>query len=474
MGDNTYRYRYIAIYIFEMASLQPLLQYYRVWLAIVQQKTPFSRASMAWVALLRWVWFHMTVRNSQKVKPTTIRKAKTSAKAKTKLSSKSKSLVLDQLPVTRHSVMTVTRFGRLFGAICAIVLLLYGSLSHAYVAYTECDPNSQICDVGHPNVLNGTLRVALAQVSSNSTTTLEQNAAKHAEWVQRAATEGARVVLFPELSMTGYFTQSVANLALNTSFQIANERLRNAEDVVAAACKRNNIYAIIGIPVFIANITQENPRPWYNTALVIGPSGTKEYRQAKLYPCCSQDGQAGEWLDIFNITNFDGTTIPVATQICFDDFHPEIVRLQSMSGAQVLFYMSWESDVSMEMKLSLGDKLGSAQAVVPAHAAMNQLYIIQVNAGALVDNMITEWNTGYDGGPVTGGSHGQSRVVDPSGRVLEQGRVFGQQLLIHDLDLTLCFGAKQRMGLAGLTSKLFSKMWAEGMKTVGNRMKIDW
>ena len=48
--------------------------------------------------------------------------------------------------------------------------------------------------------------------------------------------------------------------------------------------------------------------------------------------------------------------IPVATQICFDDFHPEIVRLQAMKGAQILFYMSWESDVSVEEKLSLGDK----------------------------------------------------------------------------------------------------------------------
>jgi hypothetical protein len=43
----------------------------------------------------------------------------------------------------------------------------------------------------------------------------------------------------------------------------------------------------------------------------------------------------GEWVGTFNITNVDGTIIPVATQICFDSYFPEIFRLQSIQGAQV-------------------------------------------------------------------------------------------------------------------------------------------
>lgn len=308
-------------------------------------------------------------------------------------------------------------------------------------------------------------------MASNTTDTLEVNTAKHVAWVARAAAEKARVVLFPELSLTGYFAESVVALAgANGSAAVANARLRAAEDQIAAVCKEHSIYAIVGIPVFISDVDPaSDPRPWYNTALVIGPTGKKEYRQAKLYPCCEQDGHAGRWLDVFNITNFDGSVVPVATQICFDDFHPEIVRLQSMSGAQVLFYMSWESDVSLEQKLSLGDKLGSAQAVVPAHAAINQIFIVQTNAGALVDTMVSEGRPGAGGG-----SHGQSRVVDPNGIVLEQARVFGQQLLIHDLELDLCAPQERRMPMAGLASSVFGSMWREGLKAVGNRMKIDW
>ena len=197
--------------------------------------------------------------------------------------------------------------------------------------------------------------------------------------------------------------------------------------------------------------------------------------QAKLYQCCVQDGTPGHWLDIFNITNFDGSIIPVATQICYDDFHPEIARLQAMAGAQILFYMSWESDVSSEWKLSLGDKLSSAQAVVNAYGAINQLFILQANAAALTDTMRSDYEAGYNG-IVMGGSHGQSRIIDPWGITLEEARVFGQQLLIHDLDLELLSEQQHRMPMAGLSHPLFGAMWREGLKQLGphNRMKITW
>mmetsp|Transcript_58867 Transcript_58867/g.127996 ORF Transcript_58867/g.127996 Transcript_58867/m.127996 type:complete len:144 (+) Transcript_58867:2-433(+) len=143
-----------------------------------------------------------------------------------------------------------------------------------------------------------------------------------------------------------------------------------------------------------------------------------------------------------------------------------------MAGAQVLFYMSWESDVSLEWKLSLTGQ-GSAQGVVTSHAALNQLFIAQSNAGATVDTMRSDHAPGYDG-QADGGSHGQSRFVDPFGQVMEQARVFGEQVLVQDLDLTMCSNSQHKMAMAGLNHPVFGKMWNEGMKVLGNRMKIDW
>ena len=138
---------------------------------------------------------------------------------------------------------------------------------HTRPTLSVTDSRGITAELGHPGALQGTLKVAVAQTTSNTTHSLELNAAKHAKWIELAAKEGARVVLFPELSMTGYFAQRVAVLAGDKGLaKVANARLRAAEDVIAATTKKNNIYAIIGIPVFFDDITPKNPKPWYNTA----------------------------------------------------------------------------------------------------------------------------------------------------------------------------------------------------------------
>ena len=82
-----------------------------------------------------------------------------------------------------------------------------------------------------------------------------------------------------------------------------------------------------------------------------------------------------------------------------------------------------------------------------------------------MDTMITELEPGYQG-IVMGGSHGQSRVVDPNGIVLEQARVFGQQLLVHELDLTLLSPQRHRMVKASKDHKVFGPMWEEGPQQI--------
>ena len=105
---------------------------------------------------------------------------------------------------------------------------------NAYTAYSVCDRFANgDCEPGLPHGLNGTLRVAVAQTSSNISATIEQNAAKLADWVEKSAAEGARIVVFPELAITGYFAKSVLALSGPTgSKEVANARIKAAEDVV--------------------------------------------------------------------------------------------------------------------------------------------------------------------------------------------------------------------------------------------------
>src|ERR1700727_1744681 len=62
------------------------------------------------------------------------------------------------------------------------------------------------------------LRIALAQVNA-TVGDLDGNAALVLAWTGRAAAQGARVVVFPEMALTGY---PVEDLALRASFVAAS------------------------------------------------------------------------------------------------------------------------------------------------------------------------------------------------------------------------------------------------------------
>ena len=85
-----------------------------------------------------------------------------------------------------------------------------------------------------------------------------------------------------ELAATGYFKDAILALGGSAgSMRIANTRLRAAEAVWQKACASHNIYAVVGVPVWFADAAPpERRHPWYNTALVVAPSGAKIHRQA--------------------------------------------------------------------------------------------------------------------------------------------------------------------------------------------------
>src|SRR5919204_484388 len=72
------------------------------------------------------------------------------------------------------------------------------------------------------------LRIAMAQVNA-TVGDLDANAELIVEWTRRAAARGARVVVFPEMMLTGY---PVEDLALPV-FRLATEAGENVEIAIA-------------------------------------------------------------------------------------------------------------------------------------------------------------------------------------------------------------------------------------------------
>src|SRR5881394_489553 len=99
---------------------------------------------------------------------------------------------------------------------------------------------------------NGLLKVALAQIDT-TVGDLAGNAAKVRDGIARARDEGAQLVLFPELTLTGYPPE---DLLLKTHFIDAAERTLHelAADV-------EGIVALVGYP--------ERADDVYNAAAVL-------------------------------------------------------------------------------------------------------------------------------------------------------------------------------------------------------------
>lgn len=88
----------------------------------------------------------------------------------------------------------------------------------------------------------------------------KSNALSHIELMRQAADESSLLVLFPELSLTGYTCGDLFN------FPMLLEAAEEAVSTLAEETRRLNIHVIVGLPISFCNRL-------YNCALVIGPDG---------------------------------------------------------------------------------------------------------------------------------------------------------------------------------------------------------
>jgi predicted amidohydrolase len=265
-----------------------------------------------------------------------------------------------------------------------------------------------------------TLRVAAIQF--RSTRHLAENVARIRHCLERAKADGARVAVFPECALSGYFEPEHFQ-------QLAAEELLEAERQVSSACRELDIYAIIGAP------TRDGSR-LLNSGLVIDPQGRVVERYHKLQLAESWP-EEGDHLSVFPIDDVRCSII-----ICHDERYPELVRLPVLAGARVVFYISHESGLRAEHKID------PYRAQIQARAVENTVYVVQANAPANADAT---------------GSHGQSRIIAPDGRIVEEASIFGEDVVAADLDLSLATGA---MAQKSLRRGPLGDWWAEGIKRV--------
>lgn len=317
------------------------------------------------------------------------------------------------------------REGKLFQVIFLLVALV--SLMEAAnntraesAGSSDFAPASPRVSTPEPEKRKQALRVAVIQMRSSKI--LEENIEKTKEFLEQSARDGARVVVFPECSVTGYFDSDFMK-------RLTREQLNDAEQQIARACREHRLYAVIGMPYREAD-------KLYNSAIVINPDGNVVERYHKVQ-LAENWPDGGDHLSVFKI---DG--VPCSIIICHDERYPELVRLPVLAGARLVFYISHESGIKSERKIE------PYRAQIQARAVENSVFVIQANAPA---------------NPDASGSHGQSRIIAPDGNILQEASIFGEEVLTAEIDPARATGSLARRSM---NRGPLGDWWRDGVKHV--------
>jgi NAD+ synthase (glutamine-hydrolysing) len=171
---------------------------------------------------------------------------------------------------------------------------------------------------------NDLLRVALAQINP-TVGDIRGNARKISEYTARAREEGAALVVFPELTLSGYPPE---DLLLKTSFlDAAQAELREL------AAQTQGIVAVVGYP--------EQAEDVYNTAAVLADGEVvATYRKMYLpnYGVFDEQRyfQSGAEAAIVDVNG-----VPIGLSICEDIWEPGPPAMsEALGGAQVIVNLS--------------------------------------------------------------------------------------------------------------------------------------
>ncbi len=249
------------------------------------------------------------------------------------------------------------------------------------------------------------LTVGLAQIDARLGE-VEANLERHLEWIARARERGVELLLFPELSLTGYRL-----LHLTSRVAIRPESSPVVERLVEAA---GEMSLVVGL------VEEDASGVLYNSALYLEGGGIAHVHRKLYLPTYGifQEGRffgAGKRLE--PAPRADG--LHLGLLICEDLWHPQLARrLAAGGGAKVLAVTS-----ASPGRIGAGPVPESAdiwEALTRSTALVNTCWVLLCNR--------VGWE---EGSFYTGGSH----VVRPGGEIVARAPFLEEHLLVAEIDL---------------------------------------
>ena len=213
--------------------------------------------------------------------------------------------------------------------------------------------------------------------------------------LDRAAEAGAHLAVFPEAALTGYVFSN-----LDEAMPLAEPVPGPSTDAVAAACRRLNLHAVIGL-------LEKDGSSYYNASALVGPAGLiGKYRKLHLpYLGVDRFVTPGDLPPEVHETAIGR----IGLAICYDLDFPEYARVLALMGAQIIVTITnWPDDIEF----------------VPDH-------IVQTRARENIVNHVAINRAGVERGVTF---IGRSMVAAPAGALLTEAKHFEEDFILADID----------------------------------------
>jgi len=240
-------------------------------------------------------------------------------------------------------------------------------------------------------------KIALAQISCRKEDK-KANLQKIEEYAKKAKKQNAELVVFPELSLTGYTVR-------DEIYELVEKIPGPSTRIIEKLAKEIGIHIIFGMP----ELSEKTESTVYNSAVLVGPKGfIGEYRKMYL-PTHSVFEEKRYFRPGYDVGAFETELGKIGLTICYDIFFPEVIRLTRLEGAKLIVCIS----ASPAIRRTYFETLTTARAIE------NTAFLTYVNLVGLEDGL-QFW--------------GESRLIGPNGNITAKAEYDEENLVVGEID----------------------------------------